>query len=270
MRHTKLLLTLCVFLSTLAARAGKSPFSDSADGFARGLMVAVDTRDHQACERTKDYVRLLVPFLTEDLCAPDGQNPFSVVVMTFEISEWDFMSEVEVSRKAPRSVRDSNVGFVRGGRAGLLFLLPAARESDHNMRMALKRSQVSVAQVRLADLNILKDVNFSNMSVPFLLIRKNADSDESEREATERMLRRVRISRAHSASTQKDESDALSSLNILDNLNMSSSTDSQNRFEMDFFIPKDQCAAGRSTERCEKETVWWLPSGIGFSLKIIF
>lgn len=270
MEYTKFILTLCVFLSALTAEAAKFSFSNQSEGYARGLMVAVDTRDQRACETTKGYIRLLVPFLKEDLCAQDGQNPFSVVVMTFETTEWDFMSEVDLSRKAPRSVRDTNVGFVRGGRAGLLFLLPAARESDHHTRVALKREQLSVAHVRLADLNMLKEVSFSNMAIPFLLMRRDTTLSESDREATERMVRRVRISRAHSASTQKDESDALSSLNILDNLNMSPETDNQNRFEMDFFIPKDECSANRSKERCGKDSLWWLPSGIGFSFKIIF
>ena len=270
MKYTKLLLTLCVLLSALSARAAQSSLGSSSEGFARGLMVAVDTRDHRACEKTKEYVKLLAPFLKEDLCSQDGQNPFSVVVITLEINEWDFMSEVETSRKAPRSVRDKNVGFTRGGRAGLLFLLPAARENDHHMRMALKRNQVSVAQVRLADLSILKEVSFPNMSVPFLLMRKDANADESDPEATERLVRRVRISRAQSVSAQHDESDALSSLNILDNLNMSSSAESQNRFEIDFFIPKEGCTPNRSAERCGKDSVWWLPSGIGFSFKINF
>nr|BFD61238.1 hypothetical protein CKG001_33450 [Bdellovibrio sp. CKG001]BFD64702.1 hypothetical protein BdHM001_33830 [Bdellovibrio sp. HM001] len=270
MEYAKTLLKLCVLFSALTARAETHSFSNPSEGYARGVMVAVDTRDHKACQTTKEYVSLLVPFLKEDICAPDGENHLSVVVMTFDTTEWDFQAEVDLSRKAPRSVRDTNVGFVRGGRAGLLFLLPAARESDHYTRVALKRGQLSVAHVRLADLSMLRDMGFSNMSVPFLLMRRDASIDENDREATERMVRRVRISRAHSASAQKDESDALSSLNILDNLNMVPSSDSQNRFEMDLFIPKDECTAGKSTGRCERDSVWWLPSGIGFSFKIIF
>ncbi|AFY03368.1 hypothetical protein Bdt_3695 [Bdellovibrio bacteriovorus str. Tiberius] len=257
-----------MMLTSLGAKANTLDFQQ--ETFARGLMVAADTRDRVGCQKTKELVGSLMR-LEEDLCAIDELNPISVVVMTIPVDEWDFMAEIDSSRNAPRSIRDSNVGFVRGGRTSLLFLLPSARESNNMIRVAVRREQATIAQVRVSDLSMLQEMQRGHTFVHFTLRNIPRDLSERDRSAAERIVRRVRIRSSNIEGLTKEKT-ILQSLNIVDNINSSiNDPESPDRFEMGFFLPEGLCL---SLKKClnggDDEDGSFFPLSLGFSFKIRF
>ncbi len=263
MKYLKYLLSLAVLVSSLKVLATEEA------QYARGLMVAVDTRDHRACQAAQERVRFMVPSFKMDLCVQDGANPFSIVVATIPLNEWDFMGEIYQSKKAPKSVRDQNVGFVSGSKTGVLFILPSARESDSNLRISLKRSEIEIASVRTADLSFLEDQKIPSVSVSFILKKLPVNYSEDQRSMTERMVRRVRISKAMSEQTEKDkEKSALSSLNILDTINTSIQGATTQNFELDVFLPIASCPHKNPCPAVKSDMI--IPLGLGFSFTMHF
>lgn len=266
MKNAKLIITFAMIMTSLTAQANS--FSEEHETYARGIMVATDTRDQADCQRTQDQIRRLM-HLEEDLCAVDEMNPISVVVMTIPIDEWDFMGEVDSSRKAKKSVRDSNVGFVRGGRTSLLFLLPSARESNNMIRVAVRRDTATVAQVRVSDLSMLQEIKRGHTFVHFILKNIPRHLSDEDREAGDRIVRRVRL-RSSTIEGAAREKSILQSLNIVDNINTSiNDPASPDRFEMGFFLPEGLCL---SLKKClsDDEDGSFFPLSLGFSFKIRF
>ncbi|MFV8247785.1 hypothetical protein [Bdellovibrio bacteriovorus] len=266
MKNAKLILTFAMMLTSLTTQANS--FLEERETYARGIMVATDTRDQADCQRTRDQIRTFMP-LEEDLCAVDELNPISVVVMTIPIDEWDFMGEVDSSRRAERSARDSNVGFVRGGRTSLLFLLPSARESNNMIRVAVRRDAATVAQVRVSDLSMLQEIKRGHTFVHFILRNIPRHLSDEDREASDRIIRRVRL-RSSSIEGMAKEKSILQSLNIVDNINTSiNDPASPDRFEMGFFLPEGLCLSLKKCLNSEDDDSFF-PLSLGFSFKIRF
>lgn len=264
MNCAKLILSITLMIGSAKAVASTRSSADQ-DGYARGLMVVVDTRDQQACQDTKEHLQILTS-LTGDLCAQNELNPLSVVVLTIPIKEWDFQMEIESSRNAPKTVRDVNVGFVRGGRTGLLFLLPSARESDNSMRLAVRKAELSVAQVRLSDMALLRSTHGNTVFTHFVLKKMSPDFDAKERSLVARMIKRVKVTQ-QSPDSSKSET-AISSLGIVDGINSSlQEVTNSDRFELDFFLPDLDCGNSR---KCNFDDGFFIPLGFGLTFKMQF
>ncbi|MFV8257045.1 hypothetical protein ACNQKP_04530 [Bdellovibrio bacteriovorus] len=266
MKNAKLILTFAMMLTSLKTYANS--FSEERETHARGIMVAVDTRDHRQCRTTKRSLEDLVP-LEEDLCAFDELNPLSVVVITIPTDEWDFMAEIDNSRNAEKSIRDTNAGFVRASRTNLLFILPSARTSNNMIRVAVRRHQATVAQVRVSDLSMLHEMNFGSAIVHFTLKNIPHQLTEKDRESAERIVRRVRV-RSNAIAGAEREKTILDSLNVVSTINSSlnEAANTPNRFEMNLFLPDAYC---RRENKCSKgDDDRLIPLGLGFSFKIRF
>lgn len=235
------------------------------DYHSRGIMFAVDTRDHAACESTKNYLKLLEPSFTEDICVSDSYNPLSVVVVTTAIQEWEFMAEIDMSRKAPRNIISHPAGFVSNTEGGVLFLLPDARDSDNKLRVSLKK-QRSVAFLRLSDLSLLEDYHTSNIAISFIFKKLPSTMSPQQRAMAERMVRRVRI-RHTSETPDQTHSTALSSLNILEGLNNSLKDITDKSFEVDVYMPKDLCPTINPCAAVKSDTILPLKLGFSFTMK---
>ncbi|QDK37244.1 hypothetical protein [Bdellovibrio sp. NC01] len=243
-------------------------FAKTADdqSFSRGIMLAVDTRDHAACESTKTYLKILEPTYKEDICKSDSYNPLSVIVVTTAVDEWEFMAEIDMSRKAPRNIMSHPAGFVSNTDGGVLFLLPDARDSDNKLRVALKKER-SVAHLRLSDLSLLEDYHMPNIAISFIFKKLPASLSPQQKAMAERMVRRIRI-RHTSEKPGGEESTALSSLNILEGLNNSIKDITNKSFEVDLFMPKDLCPTNGTCPTNKSDTI--LPLKLGFSFKMKF
>lgn len=239
--------------------------------YARGLMIAVDSRYKLECQSKKEYLRALRVELDEDLCIQDNENPLRVVVLTIPSSEWDFIAEIDQSRSSAKSITDHSVGFTRDNNRGLLYILPSSRHSQNSMRLAVKQEHITAAQVRLSDLSMLTEAGRTSMTLSFIHKNIPTSYNQEQRNHAERILRRVRIRSHAQKSAAENESSALSSLNILNGINstLQNATDNES-VEMGFFIPDLIC--DRANGKCGVSLIEgsMIPKSFGFTFKIAF
>lgn len=265
---TKLTLIYSLILLSMTSTA----FAQAPEIYVRGIMIAVDSRDHSACQIQKERLELLRVDLDEDLCVQDNENPLRVVVLTIPSNEWDFIAEVDLSRNAKKSILDNNVGFTRDSNRGLLYILPSSRHSDNSMRLAVRQEHITAAQVRLSDLSMLSEAGRASMTLSFIHKNIPARYTQEQRMNAERIIRRVRIKSHAQKSVEENESSALSSLNILNGVNstLQNATDNES-VEMGFFIPDLIC--DRANGKCGfslLEGSGLFPKSFGFTFKISF
>lgn len=266
MKCPKIFTLLSILLSTSLAKA--NVFSDVRELHARGIMVAVDTRDHRHCQLTKKHVESIVR-LDEDLCAFDGLNPLSVVVITIPVDEWDFMAEIDNSRRVEKSIRDKNTGFIRASRTSLLFLLPYERTSDNLMRVATRSHTATVSQVRVSDLSMIQEMNAGYTFIHFTMKHIPHEMTAKDRQAAEKIVQRVRI-RSQEKVLEHKEKTVLDSLNIISTINSSinDATEGPNQYELNFFLPDAYCRREGQCHKTDDDSL--IPLGLGFSFKIRF
>lgn len=265
MKYIRCLISIAVFISAISVIA-----EAKTEAYSRGLLFAVDTRDHHTCRLVQEQIHLLAPFFATDICAQDGTNPISIVVMTIPIIEADFLAEVDLSKNSPSSDRDQTPGFAPMGIAGIFFILPYARESESNILLSFKRSSLSVAHVRVTALSRLEDQGVSHLALSFVLQKIPTQYTDSQRNQAERMIKRVQIIKNIDESLKnQDKETALSSLNILEAINTSiQSAAKAPNFKINLFLPKRKCSEAIPCRPAQNQPT--IPLSMGFSFTMRF
>lgn len=221
--------------------------------YVRGMMIAVDSRDHQSCQSQKDYLKQRKVHLKEDLCLQDNDNPLRVVVLTIPSSELDFQSEIELLRHPVNPPATHN--------RGALLLLPKARNGENALRISMDARRISAAQIRLSNLPILSEIGPASIRFSFVQKRLPLRYTEEQKAYIERLLRRVSVRSQEEKTIEEEDSSALSSLNIMNGINsaLKDATDNDSA-EMGFFIPDSPA----------QESDGLIPRRFGFKVKITF
>lgn len=249
---------------------GQTSFEE--ETFTRGMMIAVDSRYESECHSKKEYLRALRVELDEDLCLDDSQNPLRVVVLMAPSSEWEFLTELDLSRSAKKSMKDQNVGFTRASSGGLLYILPSKRHSDNLVRMGFESERITAAQVRLSDLSMLTESGRISLTLSFIHKNVLASHRRDQDKHSDSLLRHVRIKSNSQKSVEEEGAAALSSLNILNEINSSLQNAADNdSIELGFFIPDLNCPHAKYTCDSNPQEGGNRPiKRFGFTFKIAF
>ncbi|XGC80790.1 hypothetical protein ACES2L_15810 [Bdellovibrio bacteriovorus] len=139
--------------------------------YTRGMLMAFDTRDHQACEMATLRVKGMAPKADlKALCAQDGRKPISVILVSTPISEFDFTTEDLKAKKGNSlSIKLSDTSIID---QETFILISDNDELDHTLRIMNYKNTQTVAQMRMAELSALKVLNYKVFSVPFVLRSK--------------------------------------------------------------------------------------------------
>lgn len=192
--------TLRVFLSALVIlSASASLGAGPNESFSRGLLIAVDSRDHRACDTVQKKIEALVEGKAPNICAQAGRNPIRIVILTAPITEWDYLSEVSPAKneRPLRSISAPNMGT--------MFFVPASREVFHYFNL--------VSLKKKSTLLITHDNNFGGMmargdrtvSVSFVLKSRGEQAKRTGQKVVDYLDKYALFAKGRAASATADE-----------------------------------------------------------------
>lgn len=220
--------------------------------YNRGYMIAVDSRDHAACNRAEQRLKFIAPQSQQKLCVSSSEFPVSVAVVSMASSEWEFVTEINLAKGNKDILTQRAKGFARSGTSGVMFFMPSVRDHDNLLRLTTKRNEVQVTVIRISDFRILNSGDGVSMSVSFMLETLPRRFASRMADITQRLENRVSVESGVAAG--KDSS-------VLAMLTLGlggASTSSANSeivtttpgFDFNFFLPESQCLRMSS---CGKE-----------------
>lgn len=194
--------------------ASFSTFAFSADDtFTRGSLIAVDTRDHQACELAKIKVESMTTGLDlSKICRNDGSNPISVVLVTASISEFDYLSEVDRSHQ-----NDGSVILSMEEKPGTdaLVIVPNSSELNHGFKLMALKKKTKLAVMRLKDFSALSQLRYKFFTVAFVHRSPSIPLHSDLASSVETELTQVAGKLAFNAAGMNEEDSSLSIMRIL-------------------------------------------------------
>ncbi|WP_413569101.1 hypothetical protein ACLWBD_17260 [Bdellovibrio sp. HCB117] len=228
--------TCILFFSAIVLCAFNS-FANSEESFARGFLIAVDTRDHKACEQAFLRVSGATGLKISSLCAQDGRNPFAVAVITVPIDEFEFLSEVT-------NKHGSNARAARADRS-VIMTLPHDRDTETYFRISARRDRMSITVFRESDFGAMDERRERFLIMSFVMKNTGSQGLKDQRVASS-IDRRLVYNRGATELTQSQyKSIATKASNIIDAINGAVQNITSPRVSLDVFVPPDACDANR-------------------------
>ncbi|UOF00482.1 hypothetical protein [Bdellovibrio reynosensis] len=170
--------------------------------FTRGILLAFDTRDHQACEMATLRVKSMAPKADlKALCAQDGRKPISVILVSTPVSEFDFTTEDLKAKKGNSlAIKLSDSSIID---QETFILISDTEELDHTLKIMNHKKTQAVSQIRMAELSALSVLNYKLFSVPFVLRSKGSKVETLNKFAA--MLERKAVSIGQNIEVSSEE-----------------------------------------------------------------
>lgn len=244
---TSLLIFACPLLS----------FANSdEDSFSRGLIIAVDTRDHQACESSRTRVAGLTSANISNICAQDGRNPISVVVITKSISEFDYLADV-VSEDPKRPVLAS----INHPTLGVMFFLPRSEQNNQYFKLLSQREKTNITIFRQSDFGGMHVRGDRVLTISFMLRATPHQNEVKDEKIVSSVGRRLVFNKGELESLSRSQAKSIinAAVGIVDTVNGALEKGAQESTSVEIFRPK-----------CDPETVCAESKGLTLGVSFIF
>ncbi len=221
--------------------------------YTRGYMIAVDSRDHAACNRAEERLKLIAPQSHQKLCANSREFPISIAVISIPSSEWDFTTEINLAKGKKDILTQRASGFAKSGASGIMFFMPVGRDHDNLLRLTTKRSHSQVTVIRVDDQRILSSGDGISMSVSFMLETLPRRFAARIADITQRLESRLSVE----PGTAGKDTSVLAMLTL--GLGGSNTTSNGAEpapapgFDFNFFLPESECLRMNSCGREEEK-----------------
>lgn len=133
--------------------------------YARGYIIAVDTRARSACELVIRKIGALSSANVSNICTPDAKNPYSVIVTTLPISEFEFSNEEETLQDPSQNDSPDSSTQERG----MIYFIPKQKEFDHYLRFTSHYNKAAITFSRQADFASISESGHTFMIIPFVI-----------------------------------------------------------------------------------------------------
>ncbi|MBV2167192.1 MAG: hypothetical protein KUL82_00685 [Bdellovibrio sp.] len=227
-----------LFASLLIVACPLLSFADE-DSFSRGLIIAVDTRDHAACESTRTRVAGLTSANISNICAQDGRNPISVVVITKSISEFDYLADV-VSEDTNQ--KRQTLASITHPTLGVMFFLPRSEHNNQYFRLLSQREKSNITIFRQADFGGMQERRDRVLTVSFMLRAAPHQNEVKDEKIVSSVGRRLVFSKGEIESPSRSQAKGIinAAAGIVDTINSALEKGTQENTSVTAFRP--QCA----------------------------
>lgn len=247
--------TSAFIIITAVLLSALNAFATEESQYARGLILAVDTRDHRVCEVVEKTVQSMTKSDVSHVCAQDGRNPYAVAIITVPINEFDFMSEVnrEFGEK-------QQLATINNPQLGSMFILPREKYTDQYFRVVSRRDKANITIFRQADFG---DMDFRReRSLMFSFVLKSNSSQHTSKKIASSVAKKLIFNRGSIEMNEAQyRSQATKAAGIMDSINGAiQDAINSDRASFGLFMPPKNC---REQRPCPRE------EGYGLGLKII-
>ncbi|KHD88012.1 MAG: hypothetical protein OM95_10820 [Bdellovibrio sp. ArHS] len=213
-------------------------FANTEESFTRGFLLAVDTRDHKACEQTALRIQGMSGLKISSLCAQDGRHPFAVAVITVPIDEFEYLAEItKEGGSYPKVARED--------RTSLIVSLPRSRDTETYFRISARRDRLSITVFRESTFGAMEERRESFVQMSFLM-KGVGPRGMKDTQVASSLDRRLVYNRGATELTQSQyKSVAANAANIMDAVNGAIQNVTSPRVSLDLFIPPDVCESNR-------------------------
>lgn len=143
--------------------------------YARGYIIAIDTRADSACKTIQQKIKALSSANVSNVCTRDAKNPYSVIVATLPIAEFEFSTEEEALQDPSQiDSTDSN-----DQERGMIYFIPKQKEFDHYLRFTSHYNKAAITFSRQPDFPGISEGGSTFMIIPFV-IKSSSEYLEAE------------------------------------------------------------------------------------------
>ncbi|WII72753.1 hypothetical protein QJS83_02570 [Bdellovibrio sp. 22V] len=246
MKRTSLLIITSILLSAINSLAS------SEESFARGFIIAADSRDHRACDIAQQKVLALTGTNVLSFCTGGGENPFSVAIITVPANEFEFVSEAESAHADKLTIASPGVAVIVG--------IPRSRETDNYFRVSSRRDKANLTVFRQRDFGAMEERRETTFTLAFVLKSHTEEGKRKDHRIANSVSRKLIYNRGEISITESQyKSIVKKAANIMETINAAIGSVTDNRTSVGFFKPPPSCDPNRN---CPK------PAGLSIGLSV--
>ncbi|MEK2647223.1 hypothetical protein [Bdellovibrio sp. BCCA] len=243
------IITAALFLGSLTTLAAEE------NQYSRGLIIAVDTRDHAQCEMAQKTVQGMTTAKVTQVCAQDGRNPYAVIIITVPMSEFDYSNATSPAFGAKVSLTAIN-----NPQLGTMFIYPRAHYTDQYFHVMSRREKASITIFRQSDFGDM-DFRRENALLLAFLLKSNSSQQTSKKIASSVGKRLVFNRGSFDMNESQYRSQATKAASIMDSINGTiQDAINTDRASLNLFMPPKTCR--KDTGPCPNG------DGYGFGLSV--
>lgn len=140
------------------------PTAHADEAYTRGYVIAVDTRNKAACETVRRKLRAVTTADTSHICDQDNKNPYTAIIATLSVAEFDFYAEEENLEN-----NSTEISTNASSTTGAIYILPKYKEFDHFLHFTSHRDHAEITYSRQADFGNMAKSGKNCLIIPFIM-----------------------------------------------------------------------------------------------------